>query len=124
MQSLSGQWSVAGLTQVDPVNCENKVCWAPAFAATPIAAATNISPLIASRVVIVAAPARSLSFRREGPLTHSAQIHFAFHRVLVLDRARVRHVEMRALHISTEHEGDRRAFDGAREIDFAKILRR
>jgi hypothetical protein len=48
---LSGQCSVAGLTHVAPVNCENNGGWAPTLTATPTAAVTIINWQIASRFV-------------------------------------------------------------------------
>src|SRR6185295_5596008 len=110
-QSLSGQCSVAGRTQVDPVKPENSGC---ALADAAIASTANV--IDKCREMSRVTSSLLLLLAGERAFAKTAEVHGAFHRVLALERSRVDDVEMRALDIDRELDRDLGAFDRAVDV--------
>src|SRR5689334_358426 len=64
-----------------------------------------------------------LPFRGERPIAEAAQVDGSFHRVLALDRAGVRDIQVRALDVRAEGELHVRSLDGPGQVRFPKLLR-
>src|SRR5689334_9200804 len=65
-----------------------------------------------------------LPFRREGPISQTAEVHRALQGVLAFDRASVCDLEVRALHVCAERELQVRSLDRAGQLGFAELRRR